>query len=44
METSPAPHVPVLGLSEKGVLTKPPRKIQVDFSPPQPSDWQCGDC
>ena len=44
METSPAPRMPVLGPLEKGVLTKPPRKIQVDFSPPQPSDWRRGDC
>ena len=44
METSPAPGVPVLGPLEKGVLTKPSRKIQVDSSPPQPSDWRRGDC
>ena len=44
MKTSPAPRVPVLGPLEKGVLTKPPGKIQMDFSPPQPSDWRRGDC
>ena len=38
METSPAPRVLVLGPLEKGIPTKSPRKIQVDFSPPQPSD------